>query len=113
MPANSSQQFDFVLSFDYLKTKQPWVADWGSTGPLNYVLLKQGTNINTFNNNVKNIIHKNYDDTSRKVTAIKFSDIYLHNNYNGDAQSGARIEYVKLFTALALFILVIACINFM
>ncbi|HVX26539.1 MAG TPA: FtsX-like permease family protein, partial [Parafilimonas sp.] len=98
---------------DYLKTKQPWVADWGSTGPLNYVLLQQGTNINTFNNNVKNIIHKNYDDTSRKVTAIKFSDIYLHNNYNGDAQSGARIEYVKLFTALALFILVIACINFM
>ncbi|HVX25886.1 MAG TPA: ABC transporter permease, partial [Parafilimonas sp.] len=52
MPANSSQQFDFVLSFDYLKTKQPWVGDWGSTGPLNYVLLKQGTNINTFNNNV-------------------------------------------------------------
>jgi predicted permease len=113
MPANSSQQFDFMLSFDYLKTKQAWVADWGSTGPLNYVLLKKGTDINTFNSNVKNIIHKNYDDTSRKVVAMKFSDIYLHNNYNGNAQSGARIEYVNLFTILAVFILVIACINFM
>jgi predicted permease len=113
MPANSSQQFDFVLSFDYLKTRQHWVADWGSTGPLNYILLKNGADINTFNRNVENIIHKNYDDTSRKVVAMKFSDIYLHNNYNGNSQSGARIEYVKLFTALAIFILLIACINFM
>jgi ABC-type antimicrobial peptide transport system permease subunit len=44
---------------------------------------------------------------------MKFSDIYLHNNYNGNAQSGARIEYVNLFTILAVFILIIACINFM
>jgi ABC-type antimicrobial peptide transport system permease subunit len=62
---------------------------------------------------VENIIHKNYHDTSRKVVAMKFSDIYLHNNYNGNVQSGGRIEYVKLFSILALFVLVIACINFM
>lgn len=113
MPANSSQQFDFVLSFDYLRTIQNWVTQWGNTGPLNYVLLKKGTNVTAFNAKVKDIISRNYDDTSRKVVAMKFSDIYLHNNYNGHSQSGARIEYVNLFALLAVFVLLIACINFM
>ena len=113
MPVNSSQQFDFVLSFDYLKTIKTWVTNWYSTGPLNYVLLKPGIDINTFNRNVKDIINKNRNDTSTKVYAMKFSDVYLHNNYNGNVQNGGRIEYVKMFSLLALFIMVIACINFM
>jgi putative ABC transport system permease protein len=113
MPANSSQQFDFVLSFDYFRTVKDWVTQWNNTGPLNYILLKKGVDVNAFNRNVKDIISKNSDDTSRKVFAMQFSGIYLHNNYNGNTQSGARIEYVNLFCILAVFILLIACINFM
>ncbi|HEY2728035.1 MAG TPA: ABC transporter permease, partial [Parafilimonas sp.] len=113
IPANSSQQFDFVLSFDYFRTVMPWVTDWHSTGPLNYVLLKPNVDANAFKRNIANVINKNTDDTGRNVFPIKFSDVYLHNNYNGNVQSGGRIEYVKLFSLLALFILVIACINFM
>jgi ABC-type antimicrobial peptide transport system permease subunit len=113
MPANSSQQFDFVLSFDYLRMVSPWVTDWYSTGPLNYVLLKPGVDGNIFKRNVANVINKNTDDTGRNVFPMKFSEVYLHNNYNGNVQSGGRIEYVKLFSILAVFVLVIACINFM
>lgn len=113
MPANSSQQFDFVLSFDYFRTIKPWVTDWYSTGPLNYVLLKPNVDANVFKRNVANVINKNTDDTGRNVFPMKFSEVYLHNNYNGNVQSGERIEYVKLFSLLAVFVLVIACINFM
>ncbi|MDE3212253.1 MAG: ABC transporter permease [Bacteroidota bacterium] len=114
MPANSSQQFDFVLSFDYFRTVKDWVTQWGNTGPLNFILLKPNVNISTFNKKIKDIVQRNEpSDTTRKVIAMRFSDIYLHNNYNGNSQSGARIEYVNLFTLLAIFILVIACINFM
>ena len=113
MAANSSQQFDFVLSFDYFRTIRDWVTYWGNKGPLNYILLKKGTNIDAFNKNVATVINKNSNDTTTKVVAMKFSDMYLHNNYNGNVQSGGRIEYVKLFSLLAVFIMVIACINFM
>ena len=113
MPANSSQQFDFVLSFDYFRTRATWVTYWRSTGPLNYVLLKPGVDANIFKKNVADIIKKNTDDTSTNVYPMKFSQVYLHNNYNGNEQSGGRIEYVKLFSLLAIFIMVIACINFM
>ena len=113
VPVNSSQQFDFVLSFDYFRKIKDWVTYWGNKGPLNYVLLKPGVDINTFNKNVRNIINKNSEDTATKVAAIKFSDVYLHNTYNGNVQSGGRMQYVRLFSLLAVFILIIACINFM
>lgn len=112
MPHNSSEQFDFVLSFDYFRTVKEWVTQWDGSGPQNFVLLKKGTDINTFNKKVEDIITVNTGDTTRKVVAMKFSEGYLHNHYDNDNQAGERIEYVNLFTVLAAFILVIACINF-
>jgi ABC-type antimicrobial peptide transport system permease subunit len=108
MPANSSQQFDFVLSFDYFRMIKPWVTNWYSTGPLNYVLLEQGADAKVFKKNVAAVINKNTDNTNTKVFPMKFSDVYLHN-----VQNGGRIEYVKLFSLLAVFVLIIGCINFM
>src|SRR4029078_2867260 len=58
-------------------------------------------------------INKSTNDTGRNVFPMKFSEVYLHNNYNGNTQSGGRIEYIKLFSILAVFIMAIACINFM
>jgi putative ABC transport system permease protein len=113
MPANSSQQFDFVLSFDYFKIIKSWVTHWNASGPQNFVCLKKGTDIGAFNKKVENIIAIHTGDTTRKVLAVKFSDGYLYNYYENDTRAGERIEYVNLFTALAIFILLIACINFM
>lgn len=113
IPANSSQQFDFVLSFDYFKSMKDWVNNWSGSGPQNFVLLKKGTNINTFNKKAENVITAHTGDTSRKVFATKYSDGYLYNYFDNESRAGERIEYVNLFSALAIFILLIACINFM
>lgn len=113
MSANSSQQFDFLLPFDYFRAVKDWVTYWDHSGPHNFVLLKEETSGAAFNKNVENIIANNTGNKNRKVVGVKFSDGYLHNHYGDSVQSGERIQYVKLFTALAAFILVIACINFM
>ena len=42
-----------------------------------------------------------------------YGDLYLHSNFVNGELSGGRIEYVRLFSLIAIFILVIACINFM
>ena len=75
--------------------------------------MKQGTNLDIFNKKIENVITRNTGDTARKVIAAKFSDGYLYNINNDTDSTGGRIEYVNLFIALAVFILVIACINFM
>ena len=111
-PYHSTQQFDFVLSWDYFKTIQDWVTSWDNIGPQNFVLLKKGADINVFNKKIAGIIAEHSGNEKRIAFATKFSDVYLHNNFSGNSKSG-RIAYVKMFSLIALFILVIACINFM
>jgi putative ABC transport system permease protein len=113
LPVHSSQQFDFVLSFDYLADVQGWVKTWNNGGPHNFILLKKGTDVNSFNKRIAGIVTKNSGDTTRSAFAMKFSDNYLQNTFNHGARVGGRYEYVKLFSLIAIFILVIACINFM
>jgi predicted permease len=113
LPRNSSEQFDFVLPFDYYKSVQNWVTSWYNGGPHNYILLKKGTDVNTFNKRVYDIITRNANDTFRKVTVIPYATAYLNNTFVHGARVGQRAEYVKLFSVIAIFILAIACINFM
>ncbi|MBL7697868.1 MAG: ABC transporter permease [Chitinophagaceae bacterium] len=114
IPLQSSQQFDFVLSFKYFQQKKPWAATWDK-GPRNYVLLTKGTDINAFNKIIANVVSANTGD-SITVSAVKYSDVYLYGLYDGanyGTSGKGRIQYVRLFSVLAIFILVIACINFM
>src|SRR5580704_6895448 len=53
LPRNSSEQFDFVLPFEYYRSIQNWVSTWGNTGPHNYVFIKKGTDIGAFNKRIR------------------------------------------------------------
>jgi len=111
--SHSSQQFDFVLSFEYMKDIYPWVKTWTNTGPHNFVLLRKGTNIDTFNKQIAGIVAENSGDTTRTAFATKFADNYLLNTFSHGSRTGGKMEYVRLFSLIAIFILLIACINFM
>lgn len=113
IPSHSSQQFDFVLSFDYYFSVQGWVKTWGNTGPHNFVLLKKGTDVTAFNKKIAGVIAANSNDTTRSLFAAKFSDNYLLNSFDHGSQVGSKVIYVNLFSLIAIFILIIACINFM
>jgi len=115
IPSTSSVKFDFVLPFEAYLDIAPWYLNWGNTGPHSYVILREGTNISLFNHKIRDLIAKktNGDFTSRKLFLTPYSDRYLYGNYENGVQSGGRIEYIKLFSIIAVFILVIACINFM
>jgi putative ABC transport system permease protein len=113
VPVRSSEQFDFLLSFEYYKQIQPWVTSWGNTGPHNFIVLKKGSDVDAFNKRIAGLIEKSSGDTSRSPFAMRFSDNYLQNSFDHGNRIGGRIVNVKLFSIIALFILTIACINFM
>ena len=115
LPLQSSQQFDFLLSFEYFKQIQGWVRNWRefNSGPHNYVILKKGTDLHAFNQKIAGIIARESGDTYRTAFAMRFSDNYLYNTFEHGKRLGGRIEYVRMFTMIAAFILLIACINFM
>jgi putative ABC transport system permease protein len=113
VPIHSSQQFDFVLSFEYLHDIQQWVKTWNNTGPHNFVLLKKGTDIKAFNKRIADVIMKSSGDSTRSAFATLFSGSYLQNTFSHGSRVGGNIAYVRLFSLIAIFILAIACINFM
>lgn len=112
-PFNSTQQFDFVLSYEDFKDISPAVLEWGNTGTNAYVALKEGADIDLVNSKIKGTIKARIDATERKIFLKPFSENYLYGTYENGVQKGGRIEYVKLFSLIALFILIMACINFM
>lgn len=114
-PAVSSVQFDFVLPFDSYLDVAPWYKSWDNFGPQTYLVLREGTDLDAFNAKIKHFFRTkhNGDENSPQLFATRYSDKYLHGNFENGIQSGGRITYVKLFSAIGLFILVIACINFM
>ncbi len=116
VPANSSLQFDFVLSFEAWKdfsNKLGRPINWDNHSPYAYLVLKQGSDIKQFSNKISGFIKKKNENSIVTLFTRKYSDGYLYGNYENGKQAGGRIEYIKIFSAIAVFILLIACINFM
>jgi putative ABC transport system permease protein len=114
LPSNNSMNFDFVASWDLMYYDLfPNMQKWWNTGPDTYLLLKEGTDIPQFNRKIEKFINKYLGNNDFTISVRQYSSAYLYGNYENGIQSGGRIEYVRLFSIIALFILVIACINFM
>ena len=105
-------KFDFVLSFETFKGMKPWAGEWSSSGPHVYLLLREGTDVAAFNKKIEDFGAKktNSNVARRRTFVTRYSDLYLYGKYENGVQTGGRIEYVRLFSIIAIFILIIACI---
>jgi putative ABC transport system permease protein len=111
----ASVRFDFVNHFDVFREGNDWLETWFSTAPQTHVLLRDGTDVDALNNKIAGLVKAKTEGANphRRGFLRKYSDAYLHGRYEEGKLAGGRIEYVKLFGTIAVFILLIACINFM
>lgn len=114
LPPNNSMNFDFVANWDLLYYDLfPGFQQWSNTGGDTYLLLKKDINIARFNAKIERFLSKYQGAADFTLSVRPYSSAYLHGKYENGRQAGGRIEYVQLFSLVAIFILVIACINFM
>ncbi len=115
LPHNNSMNFDFVANWDllYYDLFANSFQKWSNTGPDTYLLLKKGTDAAQFNTKIEKFIDKYQANNDFTLFVRPYSSAYLYGRYENGVQSGGRIEYVKLFSIVGIFILMIACINFM
>ncbi len=113
-PSNANVQFDVIFHIDVLLENDRWAREWTGCYAQTYLLLQEGTNLEQFNAKIADF-QKSKDERLGVFTlfAQKYSSRYLFDQYENGRQAGGRITYVRLFSLLALFILLIACINFM
>jgi len=112
-PVNATERFDVLFNFDLFVEKRPGMLKWGNSDPRTYVLLRPGTNTEQFNAKIKNFVESKEKNSGKTLFIRRFSDQYLYAQYKDGVQAGGRIEYIRLFSIIAAFLLVIACINFM
>ncbi|HTE27395.1 ABC transporter permease [Flavitalea sp.] len=114
LPSNTSMKFDILLTHEIL-INEIWTngQKWWNTGPSTYLQLKKGTDVAKFNKKIQHFLQKYNEGNIYSLFVRPYSGAYLHGNYENGKQVGGRIEYVKLFSVIAIIILVVACINFM
>ncbi|MFK7952181.1 MAG: ABC transporter permease [Ekhidna sp.] len=110
-PENSTDQFDFLLPFEnYLATQQN---NWYAPTSVAYVLLQKEADVEDVNKKISGFLNTKTKDSEIDLFLRPYSDGYLYGDYENGVLAGGRIQYVKLFSIIAVFILIIACINFM
>lgn len=114
IPSNSTSQFDLIFNYEKLFEGDQYARDWTGAYAETFLILKKGTDAEHFNKKIANF-SKSKDPANEKCTLFiqQFSKKYLYGRYENGVQVGGRIQYVKLFSIIGLFILIIACINFM
>ena len=128
IPRNSHFNFDFIFSMDNVNYG---FGNFLSHNFQTYILLKEGTDYKAFEKNFDQVIAKyivpqakqfmqieSMDDFAKAGNKLEYklmplTDIHLRSDRFPELGTNGNIQYVYIFSAIAIFILLIACINFM
>ncbi|MEM7548519.1 MAG: ABC transporter permease [Bacteroidota bacterium] len=113
IPSDASIQFDIAFNYEIFTSLNPDIMRWDYNDPCVYLTLKKGVDAKAFENKISGMVKANFPDSKGTLFLRKYSSQYLYGNYENGKQAGGRISYVILFTTIGIFLLVIACINFM
>jgi ABC-type antimicrobial peptide transport system permease subunit len=111
-PHNSHLRFNYVQSFELLKEFGVDINSWGNVSFFTYVQLQKNCSSRDVDEKLKPMIEK--EDPGHNLYYLQpLTQIHLRSNFNFDPAVTGNIMYIYIFTIAAVFILFIACINFM
>ena len=112
-PENTSFSFSWLVPFENFTDGKEWTEGYGSNFTDTFVKLTAGAEFEKVNEKVKAVLPAKSGDQETEAILFSANDWHLRSNFKNGEISGGRIEYVRLFSFIALIILIIACINFM
>lgn len=110
VPENSSLQFDFVVPFNLYLKENPWMQNWQAGGSRTAVLLAE--NSENPDSKISGLIRSNCAECTSVPFLFPYQKLRLQGEFENGVNAGGRIQQVYLFGAVALLILLMACINF-
>ncbi len=112
-PAQSSIKFDFMLPVEELEQRNEWMDSWGNNGIWMFVKLAPGADAGSVSNKIRYLVRERSDDTVSELFLQPYGDMYLRSRFDNGQLVGGRIDYVRIFGFVGIFILLLASINFM
>ncbi len=111
-PSNTILDLNVLFPWSYIESQERYTDSWGTNSILTFVKLQEGAVDTVVNRKITEVTNIYKEDNTIDYSVASFSGIHLHS-YFGFGRSPGAILYVYIFSAIALFVLLIACINFM
>jgi ABC-type antimicrobial peptide transport system permease subunit len=116
---NSFSEMDYLLPWKYYVTTQPWLErakeSWGNNSFQLFVQINENTTMEAVTSKIIDVKKKaspDHTEFNPQIFLFPMQDWYLRGDFENGVQTGGRIENVWLFGVIGLFILLLACINF-
>ena len=117
VPSNSTFWFHVIVPVSFYEVTEKWISstgsDWNHFGYPEYAELEPGTNVDDINDLIKDILKGHGSEGMNHELFLQSLDRWhLYDNFENGSEAGGKIEYVRLFTCIAVLTLLIACINY-
>ncbi|MEM9665341.1 MAG: ABC transporter permease [Bacteroidota bacterium] len=112
VPTYSSLQFDFILPVEEFIQRNEWTGYWDNNGLRLFVQLREGADAEAVSAKMLNMVNERTEGLRSDLFLQPVEDMYLYSSFENGELVGGRIDYVRIFSLVAVFLLVIACINF-
>lgn len=108
---NASSQHDILLNYELFIDQD--LMQWYNSGTQAHLVLKEDVDLVAFNDKLKVFMSRVYENSQEILYAQPYAERYLYGKYAIGIPTEGRMVYVRLFSIIALFVLSIACINYM
>jgi putative ABC transport system permease protein len=120
VPRNSHIRFDMLISLStILRGQQVGPYAWGNFGNFTYLLLKPGASVSALNKKLDDVYKKFVEpifkqfNVSMRYDLQPITSIHLHSTLQNEPEELGSMSYIWIFSSVAFFMLLIACINYM
>ena len=112
LPSNSYAQFDMLIPYVFLEKTGSTNTSFGSNSISTFVQLPENVSVEQVDEKIFGFIRSKEPESRTDLEVMPYTRIHLHQYFGFDRDMGA-IQYVYIFSIIAFFVLLIACINFM
>ena len=116
-PSQSHVQFNMLGSFETYKNMGSNLETWRNNIYYTYILLNKKAELSAFNTKLQTFVEENIhvlpNRENYQLVAQNLKDIHLYSNKDMEWQANGSMSSLYIFSALALMVLLISCINFM
>ncbi|MEM1337519.1 MAG: ABC transporter permease [Bacteroidota bacterium] len=120
---SDSRELNFIAPWDHYVSANAWVKTerdrklWDNNSHQVYVQLMQGSTIDAVNEKIKKTVYNHVPEGTKQSNPEIFvhpmKDWHLKSSFKNGQSIGGAIAYVRMFGIIGIFVLVLACINFM
>jgi putative ABC transport system permease protein len=114
LPSNTDLFFEYLLPWDQMRRSGEDEVNWGNNSVFTYVMLNDGVSADQMNKKIKDVSQRHSNgEVKEDIFLHPMRQWHLYSRFENGEVAGGRIEIVRMFGLIGIFVLIVACINFM